>query len=137
MTTKKSLPLSDEELEEFEASRDLYAELKQAAREIEAGLGRVVYSPMIAARKNTGLSQAEFAALLDVSASTLEDWEQLRGQPDDRISALLAIAGTDPQAFFAAVSPSYARRNNTGRQSRYKPAPITQTVPGKVARDMK
>jgi putative transcriptional regulator len=39
MTTKRSLPLSDEELEEFEASRDLYQELKHAAKEIHAGSG--------------------------------------------------------------------------------------------------
>ncbi|WP_217428484.1 hypothetical protein [Rugamonas rivuli] len=51
MTMKKSLPLSDEELEAFEATRDLYSELKQAAKDIQAGLGRVVYSPTIAARK--------------------------------------------------------------------------------------
>ena len=76
MTTKKSLLLSDEELEAFEATRDLYSELKQAAKDIQAGLGRVVYSPTIAARRNTGLTQAEFAELLGVSVHTLEEWEQ-------------------------------------------------------------
>ena len=76
MTTKRTLPLSDEELEAFEATRDLYSELKQAAKDIQAGLGRVVYSPIIAARRNTGLTQAEFAELLGVSVRTLEDWEQ-------------------------------------------------------------
>lgn len=98
MTTKRSLPLNDDELEEFEASRDLYAELKQAAKEIEAGLGRVAYSPLIAARKNTGLSQSEFAELLGVSTSTLEDWEQLREQPTEAAQALIALALEDPKA---------------------------------------
>ncbi|WP_432380877.1 helix-turn-helix domain-containing protein [Duganella sp. P38] len=99
MTTKKSLPLSDEELETYEATRDLYAELKQAAKEIEAGLGRVVYSPIIAARKNTGLSKAEFAECLGVSTSTLEDWEQRRTTPDTAALPLIAIARDEPAVF--------------------------------------
>jgi putative transcriptional regulator len=52
--TKKTLPLSDEELEAYEATRDLYAELKLGLEEMQAGLGRVVYSPLIAARKKPG-----------------------------------------------------------------------------------
>lgn len=103
MTTKKSLPLNDEELEKFEATRDLYAELKQAAKDIEAGLGRVVYSPIIAARKNTGLSQAEFSAYLGVTASTLEDWEQRRAIPDTAALTLINTARDDPAAFWAQM----------------------------------
>lgn len=101
MTTKRSPPLSDEELEQFEATRDLYAELKQAAKDIEAGLGRVVYSPIIAARKNAGLSQAEFAEYLAVSATTLDDWEQRRALPSAEALAIIAIARDDPASFFA------------------------------------
>lgn len=98
MTTKKSLPLSDEELEAYESTRDLYAELKQAAKDIQAGLCKVVYSPIIAARKNTGLSHAEFAELLGISVRTLHDWEQEREQPSGAALTLLAIARDNPKA---------------------------------------
>jgi len=102
MTTKRTLPLSDEELEAFEATRDLYSELKQAAKDIQAGLGRVVYSPIIAARRNTGLTQAEFAELLGVSVRTLEDWEQGHQQPQGAARTLLAIALDNPDALLVA-----------------------------------
>lgn len=103
MTTKKSLPLNDDELEKHEATRDLYTELKQAAKDIQAGLGRVVYSPIIAARKNTGLSQAEFAEYLGVTSSTLEAWEQRRATPDATNLALITIAREDPAAFWTQM----------------------------------
>jgi putative transcriptional regulator len=103
MTTKRSLPLSDGELEKHEAARDLYTELKQAAKDIQAGLGRVVYSPIIAARKNTGLSQAEFAEYLGVTSSTLEDWEQQRFVPDATALALITLAREDPATFWAQM----------------------------------
>jgi putative transcriptional regulator len=101
MTTKKLLPLSDEELDAYEATRDLYAELKQSAKDIQAGSVKVVYSPIIAARKNTGLSHTEFAQLLGVSVDTLDDWEQERKQPTGAALTLLAIARDNPQAILA------------------------------------
>jgi putative transcriptional regulator len=54
-------------LEKYEAQRDLGADLVRAIREMKAGQGRVVTSPVIEARKKTGLSQSQFAALLGVS----------------------------------------------------------------------
>ena len=88
----------------FEATRDLYAELKQTAKDLLAGLGKVVYSPIIAARQNTGLSHAEFAELLGVSVRTLQDWEQEREQPSGAALTLLAIACDNPQALLAVKS---------------------------------
>jgi putative transcriptional regulator len=79
----------------------LYAELKQAANDIEAGLCKVVHSPTIAARKNTGLSHVEFAELLGVSVRTLHDWEQERKQPSGAALTLLAIARVNPEALLA------------------------------------
>lgn len=104
MTTKKSLLLSDEEIVAVEATRDLYAELKQTAKDLQAVLGKVVYSPIIAARQNTGLSYAEFAELLGVSVRTLQDWEQERKQPSGAALTLLAIARDNPQALLAVKS---------------------------------
>jgi putative transcriptional regulator len=103
VNTKRTLPLSDEELAAFEATRDLAAELLLAAREMKAGLGQVVYSPIIAARRNTGLSQEDFAALLGVSVLTLENWEQGREQPTGAAKTLLAIARHNPQALLDAI----------------------------------
>lgn len=64
--------LSDQQLVEFEASRDLGAELLQSIREMKAGKVRVAYSPAAEAREKTGLSQSQFAALLGVSVRTLQ-----------------------------------------------------------------
>ena len=103
MSTKKTLPLCDEELEEFEATRDLYSELMQAAKDIQAGLCKVVYSPVATARKNTGMSPEEFAQLLGISVSTLEEWEQGRQPPSGPARTLIAIALDNPQAILAAL----------------------------------
>lgn len=64
----KNKPLTKTELAAYEAERDLAAELLQSIREMKAGQVHVVLSPAIEARKKTGLSQSQFAALLGVSA---------------------------------------------------------------------
>lgn len=104
MSTNRNLPLSDEELAAFEATRDLGAELLQAGREMKAGLGRVVCSPLIAARKNTGLSPAQFAALLGISAEALEALEQQREQPEGALRTLIAVALSHPEALVAVAN---------------------------------
>ena len=58
-------PMSDAKLAAFEASQDLEALLVQSAREMGAGKMRKVYTPVVAPRENSGLSQAGFAELLD------------------------------------------------------------------------
>ena len=78
MPSKKTKPLADAELEAYEATRDLGAELLQSIQEMKAGKGQVVFSPAIEARKQTGLSQSQFAALLGVSVRKLQGWEQGR-----------------------------------------------------------
>ena len=77
----KSKPLTDKELAAYEAERDLVAELLQAVQEMKAGQLHVVSSPVIEARKKTGLSQSQFAALMGVSVRTLQGWEQGRKLP--------------------------------------------------------
>ncbi len=104
MSTIKKLPFSDEELAAFEANRDLGAELLQAGKEMKAGLGRVVYSPLIAARKNTGLTPEQFGALLGISADALEDLEQDRKQPNGAVRTLIAIALNHPEALIAVAN---------------------------------
>jgi putative transcriptional regulator len=90
-------PLTDDELEAFEAGRDLGEDLLESIRQMNAGLGTVVYSPIIAARERSGLSQAQFAALLGVSVRTLQEWEQGRRQPSGAAKTLLKVAQRHPE----------------------------------------
>ncbi|ASA17139.1 helix-turn-helix domain-containing protein [Pseudomonas aeruginosa] len=99
----KSKPLTDKELAAYEAERDLAAELLQAVQEMKAGQLHVVSSPVIEARKKTGLSQSQFAALMGVSVRTLQGWEQGRKQPSGAARTLLAIASTNPKAVLAVA----------------------------------
>jgi putative transcriptional regulator len=103
----KNQPLSKSELAAYEATRDLAAELLQSVREMKAGHVQVVSSPVIEARKKTGLSQSQFAALLGVSVRTLQGWEQGRKQPSGAARTLLAIASTNPKALLAVAGKQY------------------------------
>jgi putative transcriptional regulator len=99
----KNKPLTDKELAAYEAERDLAADLLQAVQEMKAGHLHVVSSPVIEARKKTGLSQSQFAALMGVSVRTLQGWEQGRKQPSGAARTLLAIASTNPKAVLAVA----------------------------------
>jgi putative transcriptional regulator len=101
--SKKTKPLTDADLEAYEATRDLGADLLQSVQEMKAGKGQVVFSPAIEARKQTGLSQSQFAALLGVSVRTLQGWEQGRKQPSGAARTLLVIARTNPEAILAVA----------------------------------
>lgn len=100
----KNKPLTKAELEAYETKRDLAAELLQSVREMKSGQVSVVTSPVIEARKKTGLSQSQFAALLGVSVRTLQGWEQGRKQPSGAARTLLAIASTNPKAVLAVAA---------------------------------
>lgn len=49
-----------------------------------------------AVREKTGLSQADFARLMQVSVRTLQNWEQHRRIPTGPAAALLKIVSTAP-----------------------------------------
>lgn len=98
MPSKKvSKPMTDAELEAWESTRDIEAELIESARQMSEGKTSVAYSPVISARKASGLSQAQFAVLLGVSVRTLQGWEQGRRQPTGAAKTLIAIAQKNPQ----------------------------------------
>lgn len=99
----RTKPLSEKELAVFEAKRDIGAEILQSLQEAKAGKVRVVYSPVIAARQNSGLSQMAFAKLLGVSVRTLQGWEQGRREPTGAAKTLLAIAQKMPEALRAVA----------------------------------
>ena len=50
----------------------------------------------ISARKSVDLTQREFAALLNVSIDTIQDWEQGRRSPRGAAKTLLRIAQSHP-----------------------------------------
>jgi len=99
----KTRKLTNAELADYEAKRDLAAELLQSVREMKAAQVNVVSSPVIEARKKTGLSQSQFATLIGVSVRTLQGWEQGRKQPSGAARTLLAIASTNPKAVLAVA----------------------------------
>ena len=57
-----------------------------------------------AIRERLGVSQSEFALMIGVSVSTLQNWEQGRRQPDGPARALLKIAAENPKAVAEALS---------------------------------
>ncbi len=91
------MPMTEKELRKRDAQRDLGAELLESVRQMVAGKGRVVMSPVISTRKKSGLSQTEFAKLLGVSVRTLQEWEQGRRQPSGAAKTLIAIAERRPE----------------------------------------
>ena len=95
--------LTRAELASYEAKRDLAADLLQSVRQMKAGKVQVVTSPVIEARRKTGLSQSQFAALLGVSVRTLQGWEQGRKQPSGAARTLLAIATANPKALISVA----------------------------------
>ncbi|WP_040527241.1 helix-turn-helix domain-containing protein [Lamprocystis purpurea] len=79
------------------SDRLLGEDLLESIRQMNAGLGTVVYSPIIAARQNAGLSPAQFAELLGASVRTLQEWEQGRRQPSGAAKTLLRVAQRHPE----------------------------------------
>ena len=93
--------MSEKALLERDAKRDIAAELLGAVKEMHAGkTAKVHHVPMSAvteARIRAGLSQPQFAALLGVSARTLQEWEQGRRHPSGAAQTLLTIAARHPE----------------------------------------
>jgi putative transcriptional regulator len=96
--TKK---LTGRALARFEADRDIWQEVLDGAREIKAGGGKRTSvqpsSPIVRARLKSGLTQAQFAALLGVSKRTLEQWEQGRRAPSGAAKTLIRVAELHPE----------------------------------------
>jgi putative transcriptional regulator len=57
-----------------------------------------------AIRRRLGKSQSEFARMIGVSVSTLQNWEQGRRRPEGPARALLKVAAENPEAVAAALA---------------------------------
>ena len=93
--------MTESALRKRDQGRNLGAELLKSVREMKAGraghVHRVAMSAVTEARTRAGLSQSQFAALLGVSARTLQEWEQGRRQPTGAAQTLLTIAARRPE----------------------------------------
>ncbi len=67
---------------------------------------RVTFKPADVRKIRTrlSLSQSEFATLIGVSVSTLQNWEQGRRRPEGPARALLRVAEAHPDAVRDALS---------------------------------
>ena len=82
------------------SQRDIGEEILESVRAIKRGEGRrieVVEPDVKAVREKVGVSQSAFAALLGVSARTLQDWEQGRRKPSGPARSLLRIVERHPE----------------------------------------
>lgn len=99
--------LSETQLLQRDAARDLNAELLESIHQMQAGhigrvsvvtrTGEVIESPVAKARIASGLSQSRFAQLLGISVRTLQEWEQGRRQPSGAAKTLLRVAENHPE----------------------------------------
>ncbi|AOU98244.1 transcriptional regulator [Acidihalobacter yilgarnensis] len=91
---------SEKELIERDLKRDVWQETLDAVKSIKAGevgtVRTVELSPVVEARRKSGLPQSQFAELLGVSVRTLQDWEQGRRQPSRAAVSLIQIARQRP-----------------------------------------
>ncbi len=85
----------------FETDRDIWQEVLDGVCEIKAGGGKRVAveprSPIVRARLNSALTQAQFADLLGVSKRTLEQWEQGRRVQSGTAKTLIRVAELHPE----------------------------------------
>jgi putative transcriptional regulator len=76
---------------------ELGQKLLASVRQMKAGQGTVVHSPVARTRQTSGLSQSQFAGLMGVSVRTLQGWEQGRRKPSGAAQTLLAVATRHPE----------------------------------------
>ncbi|ALO44918.1 helix-turn-helix domain-containing protein [Pseudohongiella spirulinae] len=83
------------------SGEELGDKLLKSVKEMKAGkAARVTQhasNEVASARLKTGLSQAEFAQVLQISARTLQEWEQGRRSPSGAAKALIQIAFRHPE----------------------------------------
>jgi putative transcriptional regulator len=86
----------------------LVASIKEA-KQIKSGrkkasrITKITPPDIRAIRKKLNVSQSEFALMIGVSTSTLQNWEQGRREPEGPAKALLKIASVNPEAVLEAL----------------------------------
>ncbi|MCO8043712.1 helix-turn-helix domain-containing protein [Acinetobacter bohemicus] len=92
--------MTEKELEAFEATRDIEAEILQGIDDMLANNAakRIVITEtdVALARRKAQLTQEQFAKLLGVSKRTLESWEQGVRRPSGAATSLIRLFIVDP-----------------------------------------
>lgn len=88
--------MTEEKLLSRDTKRDIGSEVLAAVKEMKRGERGRVHTPVAQLRYRMKLTQPEFAALLNVSVRTLQEWEQGRREPRGPARALLKIASQRP-----------------------------------------
>ncbi len=95
------MPLSEKELLERDAGRNIGEELLDAVRDVKAGNYGDSYeleaNQIVSTRMKCGLSQSQFADALRISPRTLQQWEQGRRKPSGAAETLLRIVDKHPE----------------------------------------
>ncbi len=83
------------------SGEELGSKLLKSVKEMKAGkasrITQIASNQVASARLKTGLSQVEFAEALQISARTLQEWEQGRRSPSGAAKALIQIAFRHPE----------------------------------------
>ncbi len=90
--------LFNELVESLEEAKQIRAGARKASRVFE-------YKPVDVKRIRNKLhvSQSQFALMIGVSTSTLQNWEQGRRKPEGPARALLTIVDKNPEAVLTAL----------------------------------
>jgi putative transcriptional regulator len=89
--------IEDEALTGEEIGNKLLQSVKEMKAGAAARVTKVSLNQVASARLKTGLSQVEFAKALQISARTLQEWEQGRRSPSGAAKALIQIAFRHPE----------------------------------------
>ena len=93
--------MTEKELEAFEATRDIEAEILQGIDDMLANNAAkrtvVTETDVALARRKAQLTQEQFAKLLGVSRRILESWEQGARRPSGAATSLIRLFIIDPQ----------------------------------------
>lgn len=103
--------MNDADFQELLASVKEAGRIKRGEQE-PARKFEVKAEDVKAIRANLDKSQSEFALMIGVSISTLQNWEQGRRQPEGPARALLKVASVNPRAVAAALDPNQAPNPN-------------------------
>ncbi|MGC4091988.1 MAG: helix-turn-helix domain-containing protein [Polyangiaceae bacterium] len=102
------MPRRDKDLLARDAKRNIGEELLQAIKDVKAGRHGARYkveaNDIVAARLKSGLSQSQFAAALNISPRTLQQWEQGRRHPSGAAETLLKIVSRHPEVLKEVIT---------------------------------
>ena len=93
--------MNEKELQAFEATRDIEAEILQGIDDMLANNAAkrtvITETDVALARRKAQLTQDQFAKILGVSRRTLESWEQGARRPSGAATSLIRLFIVDPK----------------------------------------